>query len=147
MANQGLPENLEKYRLDWGRIYINRDERKYHVLDKALPGSPKWFVGYNNGEPIISNEVPRLYRPPMVAHEIFEFEKYGDLEVRCFMASQDELKFFTELDSIDKKEKYFRFRIGTFAELIRYMNSNSKSFNPSSIIGAARSIKFFAQKL
>ena len=98
-------------------LFFQGKNREFHVMDKNLPRSPSYFVAYNQGNPFISDEVPKNFRNPMIFHELYEFESLQEVKTsRCLKTLQIELR------SVDSSlmEDYIPFRRLTFRELINF---------------------------
>ncbi len=98
-------------------IEFQGKQRNYQVTSRDVDSpAPPCFITYNNGTPIISEEVrannPR-YEEPMVVHELAEFEKYKGQKDPCLNA----LKL--ELERVDLKDldDYVEFRLEVLKSL------------------------------
>lgn len=99
------------------KLRFQEGERTYHVADRDLKGAPRFFITYNCGIPIISNEVPELYRPPMVIHELVEFEQLQGHPHCCVTALHEELRHVPP----EGLSAYLPFRRDVFRELVSYL--------------------------
>jgi len=104
-------------------IEFNGEQREYDVVDRNLKGAPRYFIAYHEGRPFISDEVPQNYRPPMVFHELTEFEKLVGTDSPCLNSLKAELKIVPE----ESRERYIKFRRAVFRELIEYLECNTQN--------------------
>lgn len=106
-------------------IEFKETKRVYDIVERSLPGAPRFFVAYNSGRPFISEEVPEIYRPPMVFHELTEFENINPSNPeKCLYALKYELEYVKSLEYIGFKE-YKIFRKEVFKELISYQKERN----------------------
>jgi hypothetical protein len=111
---------MEKEIIGKGEIKFEGEAREFDVADRNIPEAPKYFIGYNNGRPFISDEVPERFRKYMVLHELVEFEKFSEEEDSCYKALRFEL-----MDVVDDDiYEYVPFRAETFEHLINYLKQN-----------------------
>ncbi len=113
--------DLQKHSIE--TIHFDGKDREYDVMDNPERLIvPKYFISYGNGRPFISLEIPKEYRPHIVRHELYEFEKLEDSPNRCLQA----LMF--ELGEVPKKEtsNYIQFRARTFKNLIFFLKTREQ---------------------
>ena len=79
-------KRLEELTIETDEVEYEGRNITYAVINSDLSPSPRYFVGYGNGNPFISEEVPESYRIPMIIHEVVEFEKFNGIEGRCLEA-------------------------------------------------------------
>ena len=75
-----------------GTVEFDGSIRRYSVANRNLDGAPKFFVAYNNGCPVISDEVPEGYKKYMIFHELYEFESLKHGDHKCLRALEAELR-------------------------------------------------------
>ena len=122
--------------------------REYDFLAKdywAKNGkdAPRYWIMYNEGRPVISNEVKQDYRPNMVLHELYEFEHNPDEPVRCLDALKAELSRLPE----GEMEYYVPFRRDVFRELVSYWERQDEREQRNSILEGARESLSYLEKL
>lgn len=102
-----------------GRVYVLGRPFSYLIISHDLNPAPKWFAGYNPqlAPAFISDQVPRPFRPYMIAHEIFEFWMLADQPNCCRRALEFELSRVPPSKFLD----YLRFRVQTFEALLAFM--------------------------
>ena len=106
------------------RIIVGGNPFEFDVVkDSGLEQMLSFFIGYNNGRPFISSEVPVDYRIPMVTHEIMEFTAYLGKPDSCLNALKDELK----LVPAKQLEEYITFRYHVFKILRNYLMKTEPS--------------------
>jgi hypothetical protein len=97
--------------------------REYDVVDRNLGvDCPRWFIGYNNGRPFVSDEVPEGFMNYMVFHELQEFEKMPGGEDRCLTTLIEELKRVPE----QELKEYVPFRREVFRSLVGYLQRHQQ---------------------
>jgi hypothetical protein len=100
--------------------FLGKD-RKYDVVSKHLDSpAPRWFIGYNNGRPFISDEVRQDYQRPMVFHELAEFEILQNGNESCLEALKAELITVP----VNRRKDYVSFRKEVFRELVKYFKES-----------------------
>tara|TARA_Y100000310_G_scaffold345693_1_gene468396 strand:+ start:40484 stop:40876 length:393 start_codon:yes stop_codon:yes gene_type:complete len=108
-------------KLETRTIHFLGEDREYDVVSKDLDQpAPRWFIGYNNGRPFISDEVRRDYQRPMVFHELAEFEILQSENGSCLEALKAELMSIP----VNERRAYVRFRKEVFRELVEYFEKN-----------------------
>ena len=99
-------------------IFFEGNARNYEVIDRNLEvPCPKYFISYNNGKPFISDEVPKQFRPPMVRHELYEFEKLNPEDDKSCLTA-----LIQEIIAVPNPilNKYLKFRKEVFRELVDF---------------------------
>lgn len=102
-----------------GRVYVLGRPFPFVVISHDLNPAPNFFAGYNPelAPAFISDQVPRPYRPFMIAHEIYEQWMLADQPNRCRRALEFELSRVPPKKFMD----YLRFRVQTFDALLAFM--------------------------
>lgn len=99
-------------------INFNGENREYDIVDRNIGDAPKYFIGYGEGLPFISDEVPEEYREHMIFHELTEFENLKKQKNdKCLTALMFELERVPQ----EKRKEYIKFRRDTFRNLIEYL--------------------------
>lgn len=113
----------EQLRVHWtgriGRVTVLGRQFPFLIISHDLHPAPKWFVGYKPAmsPAFISDQVPRSYRPFMIAHEIFEVWMLADQPNRCRRALEFELSRVPPSKFLD----YLRFRVQTWDALMAFV--------------------------
>ena len=117
-----LQEIITEKRNGTASVNFSGATREYDVVDRKAfeNASPRYFIGYNQGRPFISEEVPEEFRPYMVIHELAEFEVLKGQTDSCLNALK------TELGRVPCRHilAYLPFRRNVFSELIIYLEKN-----------------------
>lgn len=115
-----------------GSVEFFGRERIYDIFSRDLRGAPRFFIAYNRGNVILSEEIPEMYREFMVLHELQEFEELQGKKGRCLEALKFELKHVPR----EIRGEYVIFRRETFSELLTYFE---KQDGGKDFIGEVRS--------
>jgi len=99
-------------------VMFDYKPREYSVVSGTdIKGRPRFFVDYNDGKPIISDEVPSEYRALMVFGELVLAEKLADSRGTRRDSLQAELICVPE----QRLRDYVKFRLETYRELLIHL--------------------------
>ena len=109
-----------------GAFDINGRPCEYSVVSKELHSNVPNFVGVlGEDEFFISEEVPRRFRYPMIAHEVYCLKgKSMGHEGHCLAAIEFDLRFVTEGD----RAEYLAIRRKFFNDLIEVSKDGDPAF-------------------
>ncbi|GEM_PF-3210558 len=116
-----MPDNLKPFwHGDHGTVSIYGQPHQFLILSRRLEPAPRYFVAYDHRLcllPIISDEVPPEWQPPIIAHEIYERDFLGRRPHRCSRAFEHELSHVPA----DRLAAYLQFRVISLEQLMNFV--------------------------